>query len=123
MAKKILIAEDEEVLLDILSKKLNKEGYQVFLTKDGKACLETMKKEKPDLVLLDILMPKKNGFEVLKEMQKDEVLKEIPVIVVSNSGQPVELNEAIKLGAKDWLIKAEFDIDEVLEKVKKQIGK
>ena len=68
-------------------------------------------------------MPKKGGFEVMEVMQKDKELREIPVIIISNSGQPVELDRAKELGAKDWLIKTDFDPQEVLDKVVKQIGK
>jgi len=124
MAKKILLVEDEEILIDLLQKKLTKEGYEVLVARDGEEGLKKMKEmePKPDLILLDIIMPKMGGFEVMEEMAKDENLKKIPVIVISNSGQPVELDRAKKLGAKDWLIKTEFDPKEVLEKVKKQIG-
>jgi PleD family two-component response regulator len=85
--------------------------------------LKAIKEERPDLILLDIVMPKMNGFEVMEEMGKDKELSKIPVIVVSNSGQPVELDRAQKLGAKDWLIKTEFDPQEVIDKVIRQIGK
>jgi CheY-like chemotaxis protein len=124
MAKKILLVEDEEIMIDLLQKKLSREGYEVFVARDGEEGLKKMREmdPKPDLVLLDIIMPKMGGFEVMEEMAKDEKLKKIPVIVISNSGQPVELDRAKKLGARDWLIKTEFDPNEVLEKVKKQIG-
>lgn len=122
MTKKILLVEDEEIMAELLEKKLSKEGYQVILAKDGEEGLKLIKKEKPDLILLDIIMPKKGGFEVMEELQKDEKLNKIPVIVISNSGQPVELNKAKELGAKDWLIKTQFDPAEVLEKVKKYIA-
>jgi len=82
-----------------------------------------MPKIMPDLILLDIIMPKVNGFEVMEKMQKSPNLKEIPVIIVSNSGQPVEIDRAKKLGVKDWLIKTQFDPQEVIQKVIKQIGK
>ncbi len=121
MAKKILIIEDEELILDLLRKKLTKEGYEIRFACDGRAGLKTMREVKPDLILLDIIMPKMGGFEVMEAMQKDKELKIIPVIVVSNSGQPVELDRAQKLGAKDWLIKTEFDPQEVVDKVKKQL--
>lgn len=121
MAKKILLVEDEEIIAELLLKKLKNEGYEVNWAKDGVEGLEFMRKETPDLILLDIIMPKKGGFEVMEEMQKDPELKEIPVIIISNSGQPVELDKAKKLGAKDWLIKTQFDPQEVLEKVKKQL--
>jgi CheY-like chemotaxis protein len=124
MAKKILLVEDEDIMVDLLQRKLSKEGYEVFVARDGEEGLKRMREmdPKPDLILLDIIMPKMGGFEVMEEMAKDESLKNIPVIVISNSGQPVELDRAKKLGAKDWLIKTEFDPKEVLEKVKKQIG-
>lgn len=123
MPQKILIIEDEEIMVDLLQKKLIQEGYEVFVARDGEEGLKSMKKIKLDLILLDIVMPKIGGFEVMEEMQKDEELKKIPVIVISNSGQPVELDRVQKLGAKDWLIKTEFDPQEVIEKIIKQIGK
>ncbi|RLC39797.1 MAG: response regulator [Candidatus Nealsonbacteria bacterium] len=122
MAKKILIVEDEEIIYSLLEKKLAGEGYEVSIAKDGVEGLEKMREVKPDLILLDIVMPRKGGFEVMEEMQRDETLKDIPVIVISNSGQPVELDKAKEMGARDWLIKTEFDPQEVIEKVKKQIG-
>ena len=122
MAKKILIIEDEEIIIDLLQKKLTKEGYEISVTRNGEEGLKVMKELKPDLILLDIIMPKMGGFEVMEEMNKDKELKKIPVIIISNSGQPVELDRAQKLGAKDWLVKTEFDPKEVIEKVKKQVA-
>lgn len=122
MPKKILIIEDEEIILDLLQKKLSQEGFEISVAKDGQEGLRLIKEVKPDLILLDIVMPKIGGFEVMEEMQKEDELKNIPVIVVSNSGQPVEIDKAQALGAKDWLIKTEFDPKEVIEKVVKQIG-
>jgi two-component system alkaline phosphatase synthesis response regulator PhoP len=123
MAKQILLIEDEELMINLLQKKLTKEGYVVLLARNGQEGLLTMKKENPDLVLCDIIMPKMGGFEVMEEMSKDEDLKKIPIVIISNSGQPVELDKAKRLGAKDWLVKTEFDPQEVLIKVIKQIGK
>jgi len=123
MPKKVLIIEDEEIMIDLLQKKLAKEGYEISIARDGEKGLEVMKEVKPDLILLDIIMPKMGGFEVMEEMNKNKELKKIPVVVISNSGQPVELDRAQKLGAKDWLIKTEFDPQEVIDKVVKQIGK
>lgn len=121
MVKKVLLVEDEKLIRDLLEKKLKMEGYEVFTAKNGVEALEKMKEVKLDLILLDILMPQKNGFEVMEEMQKNEELKEIPIIIISNSGQQDELGRAKDLGVKDWLIKTEFDPYEVLEKVKKYI--
>ncbi|MFC1629991.1 PleD family two-component system response regulator [Patescibacteria group bacterium] len=123
MAKKILLIEDEKLMIELLEKKLIQEGYEVTVAKDGVEGLEKMRKSRPDLILLDIVMPRMGGFEVMENMQQDEKLKTIPIIIISNSGQPVEIDRTKKLGAKDWLIKTEFDPQEVLEKVIKHIGK
>ena len=121
--KKILIIEDEEILLNLLQNKLTQEGYEILVARDGEKGIQIMRELKPDLILLDIIMPKLNGFEVMEEKNKNKKLKIIPVIVISNSGQPVEIDRAKELGAKDWLIKTEFDPQEVIDKVVQQIGK
>lgn len=123
MAKKVLIVEDEQIILDLLQKKLIREGYETLVAKDGDEGLRVMRQNRPDIVLLDIIMPKVGGLEVMAEMQKDPELKKIPIIVISNSGQPVEIDKAQALGARDWLVKAEFNPQEVIEKIEKQIGK
>ena len=109
MAKKILLIEDEKIMVNLLEKKLTREGYDVSVAWDGEEGLAKMKESKPDLILLDIIMPKIGGFEVMEEVSKDKELKKIPIIIISNSGQPVELERAKELGVKDWLIKTEFD--------------
>ena len=119
--KKILIIEDEEILLELIQKKLVQEGYQVNIARDGLEGLEKLREEKPDLILLDIVMPRMGGFEVMEEIKKDDNLKGIPIIIISNSGQPVELSRAKELGVVDWLIKTDFDPIEVVDKVKKQL--
>src|SRR3989344_1263360 len=121
--KKILVVEDDSVLRDVLIEKLTKTGYMATGAEDGEVAMEAMKKEKPDLVLLDILMPKKDGMQVMEEMSNDDTLKTIPIIVVSNSGQAVEIERAKKLGARDFLIKAVFEPNEVLDKVNAILGK
>ena len=123
MPKKILLVEDEKLMIELLEKKLTQEGYEVSVAKDGVEGIEKMRKASPDIVLLDIIMPRMGGFEVMETMAKDDELKKIPLIVISNSGQPVELDRAKRLGAKDWLIKTDFDPQEVIDKVIKQIGK
>ncbi|MDO8436486.1 MAG: response regulator, partial [bacterium] len=109
MPKTVLIIEDEELIIQLLQKKLTKEGYNVLVARDGVEGLKEIKEKMPDLILLDIIMPRMDGFSVMEEAQKDKEMKKIPIIIVSNSGQPVELDKAQKLGARDWLIKAEFD--------------
>lgn len=123
MAKKILIIEDEELLHTLLQRKLTNEGYDVFTAGDGEEGLKTMQEIKPDLILLDIVMPKIGGFEVMAEMSKNPELSKIPIIIISNSGQPVELDRAKKLGARDCLVKTDFNPEEVVAKIKEHIGK
>ena len=118
---KILVVEDEAALADVLRKKLQTEGYEVSLAADGASGLAAMRNWRPDLVLLDIVLPKMDGYQVLEARDKDNILKAIPVIVISNSGQPVEIDRALALGVKDYLVKAQFSPDEVMEKVHKYI--
>lgn len=120
--KKIILVEDEELLSNILKRKLTQEHYDVAIAKNGEDGLKLAREAKPDLVLLDIVMPKMGGFEFMAEMQKDPALKNIPIVVISNSGQPLEIEKMVKLGAKDWVIKADIDPQEVINKIKKQIG-
>lgn len=117
--KQILIIEDGKTLLEAIEKKIQKEGYNTLTAIDGKEGLEKIKQNKPDLIILDVLMPKLGGFGVLEAMKKDSGIPNIPVIIISNSGQPVEIEKAIALGARDYLIKAEFDPEEVVAKMKK----
>lgn len=119
---KIALVEDETVLSQVLENKLKKEGFEVFVAMDGEAGLEIIEAMRPDLILLDILMPKIDGFGVLTKLSQSPELSKIPVIIISNSGQPVEIDKALALGVKDYLIKAEFDPQEVLEKIKKQLN-
>lgn len=121
MDKKILIVEDEEILLNLLKHKLEKEGYIISTAKNGEEGLEKIRKEKPNLVLLDIIMPKMDGIQFLKKKKREGEIKDIPVIIISNSGQPAELNQAQKLGADDWLVKTEFNPQEVIKKVERVI--
>jgi DNA-binding response OmpR family regulator len=114
---KILIIEDEKSLVDLLLTKLEKEGYEIKAALDGAEGFKEIKKFSPDLILLDIVMPKMNGYEVLEKMHEEKI--KIPVIIISNSGQPVEIEKTTKLGAIDHLIKTEFSAADVLEKVHK----
>lgn len=120
--KQILIIEDEDIIRELISQKLEKVGYDVLSVKDAKEGLRLMYECRLDLVLLALGMPQFGGIELLEEIQKDSFLKHIPVIVISDFGDPMELDRAKELGAVDWLIKTEFDPQEVVEKVKRQIG-
>lgn len=121
--KNILIIEDDVFLGDVLVKKMNGAGLTAYLARDGEVGLQQMKEIKPALILLDIILPTKSGYEVLEEKNKDPELKDIPVIVVSNSGQPVEIDRALSMGVKDYMVKAQFDPEEVVIKVKRQLEK
>jgi two-component system phosphate regulon response regulator PhoB/two-component system alkaline phosphatase synthesis response regulator PhoP len=119
---KILIIEDEKALANVLEKKLLYEGYEVSVACNGQDGMNKVKSTNPDLILLDIVMPKMNGFEVLENLKKDKKFSSIPVIVLSNSGYSIDLNKALDLGAIDYLVKAEFDLDEVIKKIEETIG-
>lgn len=120
--KKIFILEDEAILRDALAQKLRKEGFAVSDAADGIEGLRKITEEKPDLVLLDILLPGMDGFGVLENIRKNPLTRDIAVIIISNSGQPVEIERALKLGIKDYLVKAQFDPAEVIEKVGNVFG-
>ena len=119
---KILIIEDDIFLGDVLLQKLKTSGYETVLARDGASGLKQIHDWKPDLILLDIILPQMNGYEVLEAKQKDASISSIPVIVISNSGQPVEINRALALGVKDYLVKAQFDPEEVIVKVRLQLS-
>lgn len=110
------------VHLNVMKAKLEYEGYQIVTATDGETGYKMLDSEKPDLVLLDIMLPKMNGFEFLAKAKEEGKTDKIPIIVVSNSGQPVEIDKALKLGAKDYLIKAEFNPSDVLEKAETVLG-
>jgi DNA-binding response OmpR family regulator len=119
--KTILIIEDEEIIRGILQKKIEKEGFQVEVAENGEEGVEKIREVIPDIIILDIVMPIMDGFGVLEEMKKDEKIANIPVIVVSNSGQPVEIDKVKKYGVKDWVVKTEFDPAEVINKINLQL--
>ncbi len=121
--KKILIAEDEEVLLNVLKDRFEAEGWEVTTAKDGEEAIESIKKSQPDLVLLDLLMPKKDGFEVLKEVKSNPEYKNLPIIIVlSNLGSDEDIKKALALGANDYFVKTQHPMSEIVEKVKKYAG-
>lgn len=120
--KKIVLLEDEKTLGEILTHKLHSDGYETHWELNGASGLRKIQEVRPDLILLDIVMPKMDGYEVLERLSEDAELKKIPVIVISNSGQPVEIERIVALGAKDYIVKAQFSPEEVLAKIKKYIS-
>lgn len=115
---KIFVAEDDHFLRKVYQTKLTQEGFMVEVAVDGEEALKKIRQNKPDLLLLDLVMPKLNGFDVLEEMGKDPELKKIPVIVLSNLGQSEDIQRTRDLGAKDYLVKANFSINEVVAKIR-----
>jgi DNA-binding response OmpR family regulator len=116
--KKILVVEDDKFLRELIIQKLLGEGYQTVEAVDGEEGVTKIKSEQPDLVLLDIILPGIDGFEVLKKTKEDDATKNIPIIILSNLGQQDDTDKGIELGAKDYLIKAEFTPGEIIEKIK-----
>ncbi len=123
---KILLCEDDVVLSDMYVKKFQLAGLDVTAAIDGEQGLAEMRKSKPDIVLLDIMMPKKNGLDTLKEIKEDPDLKDCYVVLLSNVGEQSYIDEGFSLGANQYLMKSNFTPGEVLEKVKgwlAEIGK
>ena len=119
--KKILFVEDESALQKAFSDILTQAGYKMVSALDGEIGLRLAKSEKPDLILLDIILPRLDGFDVLKRLKEDLELREIPVIVLTNLERIEDVEKAIELGAKTYLVKTQYTIEEVIEKIKKAI--
>ena len=120
--KKILIVEDDEFLRSLTAKRLEKEGYHIEVAVDGENAVATLEKYHPDLILLDLLLPGLDGFEVLKKIRANEAVKATPVIVFSNLGQKEDIEKAKAIGVEDFLIKANFTLDDVVAKIKTYVG-
>jgi DNA-binding response OmpR family regulator len=119
--KKILIVEDDEHISKVYEIKLAKEGFTTSLARDGEEAVAKIIAEKPALVLLDLMLPKKDGFGVLTDMKNDPALASIPVIVLSNLGQQADQDRALSLGAREFLVKVDYPIQEVVDKVKQYL--
>jgi len=121
---KIALIEDNADIREMYKMKLELSGYNIITAEDGKEAVKLVKKENPDLVLLDVLLPKKDGFEVLKEIKnsKDEKIKSIPIIMLSNLSSREDINEAKKLGASDYFVKAKTSPGEIVEKISGFLG-
>jgi len=117
--KKILFIEDEAAIQKTLGESLRQKGYEVKSALDGEIGIRLAKSESPDLILLDIILPKRHGLEVLEELRKDEQTKDIPVIILTNLENIGEIEKAIELGATTYLIKANYSLEEVIEKIQK----
>lgn len=118
MAQKILIVEDDSFLAGIYHDKFTQSGYMVVSAENGEDGLLLAQRELPDIILLDILLPKMDGFDVLKALKSDFKTRQIPVVVLSNLGQKEDIDKGMALGAKGYLIKAHFMPKETVEKIK-----
>jgi DNA-binding response OmpR family regulator len=112
--RKILIVEDDEALLNLYDKKFANCGFQVIRAEDGEKGVNRAKEERPDVILLDIMLPVMNGFEVLKVLRKENILDNTPVVILSNYGETQNVTEGLVSGAVEYLIKVEHTPEEVL---------
>lgn len=120
--KKVLVVEDDKFLANAYKLKLTKSGYEVSVSSDGQEALDFMAESVPDIVLLDLIMPNMDGFATLSEMNNVEKLKNVPVVVASNLGQKEDIDRAKELGAKDFIIKSNVSIEDIVDKVKLIVG-
>ena len=116
--QKILIIEDEATLQKALQEVLTAEGYEILSALDGLRGLEMARQENPDIILLDIILPKMDGFEVLKELKGEEKTESIPVVILTNLSDVSDVQKALDLGATTYLVKADFSLEDVIKKVK-----
>ena len=122
MPKHILIVEDELSMQRAMKNKLEQAGYKVSTASDGAQGLEKIRADRPDLVLLDLIMPKLDGISVLRDVKGDDKLKSLPVVILTNLSTGDKVAEAMQLGTFDFLVKANYSLDDVLRKVKDRIG-
>lgn len=119
---KILIIEDDRYISKMYQLKLSLEGYEVQVAENGREGVDRVKEFMPDIILLDILMPELDGFEVLKIVKGDEATKDIPVLIMSNLGQEDHVEKGMKLGAIGYIVKSQYTPSKVVEKIKSVIS-
>jgi len=120
--KTILLVEDESALQKTFGDLLSKEGYEVIAALDGEAGFRLAKSKKPDLILLDLILPKMHGFDVLKNLKAGPETKEIPIIILTNLEDMKDVETALEMGATTYLVKAQYTLDEIVEKIKNVLG-
>ncbi len=116
--KKILLIEDEQALQKTVGDRLSQEGYEIISALDGEIGLNLANAKKPDLILLDLILPKIQGLDVLKKLKETKETKEIPVIILTNLEEMEKINKALELGATAYLVKANYSLEELVEKIK-----
>lgn len=119
--KKILVAEDDKFLAGAYKLKLIAEGFAVEIVKDGQELLRELPTFQPDLIILDLIMPRKDGFAVLQELHNNPTYSTIPVIVASNLGQKEDIDRAMQFGVKDFFVKSDLSIDELVAKIRARL--
>jgi DNA-binding response OmpR family regulator len=119
---KVLLIEDDKFLRTVLEKKLLAEGFEVVSAVDGDEALGKIISGKPDLILLDIILPKKSGFLVLENIKKDPELRKVPVVIISNLGQEDDIKKGLSLGAIEYFVKAKIALDDIIKKIKEYTG-
>ncbi|NMB92503.1 MAG: response regulator [Parcubacteria group bacterium] len=119
----ILLVEDDPFLSSILQLKLEKENFKTIRAADGEEALNLLTEQgiKPSAILLDLILPKRNGFEVLETIRQDPTLEKLPVIIISNLGQPTDIERGKALGVIDYFVKAKLSVDELVNRVKEEI--
>lgn len=118
MQQTILVIEDDSFMASLVSGVFKKAGFNVELAPDGENALKKIKERIPDLILLDLILPGINGFELLKKFKKSDQTRQIPIVILSNLGSQNEIKKGLKLGAKAYLVKTEILPEEIVEKVK-----
>lgn len=118
MDKRLLIVEDDTVLQNALSSYLRAESFEVMCAVDGEEGVRMALSEKPDLILLDIVLPKKDGYQVLQEIKANQDTKHIPIVLLTNLGSIADVEKALEMGATTYLVKADYKLEEVTEKIK-----
>ncbi len=117
MNKKILVVEDDKFLLNAYRVKLQKSGFEIKIAMDGEEAIAALKGYTPDLILLDLILPKKDGFAVLEELKANEIWKKIPVLIASNLGQKEDIDRGMGLGATDYVVKTDLSLDDLVKKI------
>lgn len=120
-SKKILIVDDEALVIKVITAKLKRERFEVYAAYDGQEALQKVAKEKPDLILLDIIMPKLDGISVLKKLKASDETKNIPIIILTNLYDDKKVAEVLRVGNTDYLVKVEHTVNDIIRKVKEKL--
>jgi DNA-binding response OmpR family regulator len=122
MAKNILVVEDEPSILKAMAEALRADGFEVQTAVDAERATALIAEKIPDLIMLDLILPGKNGFELLKELKASPSAKGVPVVIMSNLGDEEEVDQGLRLGAADYLIKADYDLSDIVKIIKKHVA-